>query len=361
MRGGAGWRGARPRAVARVGWAVAVLVAAAAAFVLGRATFVPPQVATAADEPLTTTVTEGTVGRSLPLTVVARWDAAGAGVSAADGTLTSVAVSDGAVVAAGDVLFTVDLRPVTVLPGAVPSFRDLSAGAVGDDVAQLQRFLTATDRLVDPGRGLGTFGAATTTAVRAWQRDLGITPDGTVRAADVVFVPELPARVRVATDVEVGDRLSPGTPVVEVLAAAPGFSATLADGADVPPPGAAAAVGYEGAEVDVVVADVTTDTNGYTVLHLARPDGAAVCGETCGNVPTDPGSAVYTGRQVLVPETSGPTVPLAAVRTDPEGATYVRARDGVRVPVRVVAQGGGRAVLEGVEVGTVVQVAEDVP
>ena len=53
----------------------------------------------------------------------------------------------------------------------------------------------------------------------------------------------------------------------------------------------------------------------------------------------------------MVPDVTGPAVPVAAVRTDDGGAAYVALPDGGRAPVRVLASGDGLAVVEGLAVG----------
>lgn len=79
-------------------------------------------------------------------------------------------------VAAGDVLFTVDLRPVVIGRGVVPAFRNLQAGDSGVDVEQLEAMLVELGFLSVQADDL--FDAATTTAVRSWQASLGVTTDG---------------------------------------------------------------------------------------------------------------------------------------------------------------------------------------
>lgn len=71
----------------------------------------------------------------------------------------------------GDVLMTVNGRPVLALSGSVPMYRAMGPGATGDDVKQLQK---ALQRLgFDPGSAGGTFGQGTATAVTNWYRNKG--------------------------------------------------------------------------------------------------------------------------------------------------------------------------------------------
>ncbi|WP_234337090.1 peptidoglycan-binding protein [Streptomyces xylophagus] len=74
----------------------------------------------------------------------------------------------------GDVLMTVNGRPVFALGGSVPMYRALGPGTSGDDVTQLQ---TALKRLgFDPGATSGTYGQGTATAVADWYRSKGYDP-----------------------------------------------------------------------------------------------------------------------------------------------------------------------------------------
>jgi peptidoglycan hydrolase-like protein with peptidoglycan-binding domain len=74
---------------------------------------------------------------------------------------------------------------VVLLYGTVPMYRALDAGTKGADVRQLEQNL---DDLGYSGFTVDdSFSAATTAAVRRWQRDLGLTGTGAVEAHRVVF------------------------------------------------------------------------------------------------------------------------------------------------------------------------------
>ncbi len=76
--------------------------------------------------------------------------------------------------AEGDVLMTTSGRPVFVLTGARPTFRDMGPGSRGDDVRQLE---SALKRLgFKPGKVDGRYDAKTQAAVAAWYRASGFTP-----------------------------------------------------------------------------------------------------------------------------------------------------------------------------------------
>jgi peptidoglycan hydrolase-like protein with peptidoglycan-binding domain len=76
----------------------------------------------------------------------------------------------------GGVAFTVSGRPAFVLRGAVPAYRDIAPGAVGDDVRQLQEALVRLG--FKPGRTDGVYDDRTGLAVAAWYLKGGWTPTG---------------------------------------------------------------------------------------------------------------------------------------------------------------------------------------
>jgi peptidoglycan hydrolase-like protein with peptidoglycan-binding domain len=125
-----------------------------------------------------TLVTRGSVGpeRQVEATPAS---AEGAAVT----VVTAVRTKVGATVKAGDVVLTVSGRPLLMLPGSIPAYRDLKPGEEGDDVAQLQ---TALKRLghYHSGDRKGYFGAATKTAVRKLYDAIGYQVPDTGGADD---------------------------------------------------------------------------------------------------------------------------------------------------------------------------------
>jgi peptidoglycan hydrolase-like protein with peptidoglycan-binding domain len=93
------------------------------------------------------------------------------------------------------VIYQVSGKPVVLLYGKVPDYRDMSAGLTGADVRELNRGLIALGYatradLLAAGPGLGYFSAATTAAWEKYQAALGITvPSATVGLGQVVFLP----------------------------------------------------------------------------------------------------------------------------------------------------------------------------
>jgi len=76
----------------------------------------------------------------------------------------------------GDVMLTASGRPVLVLRGKIPAFRDLVPGISGEDVRQLEEGL---ERLgFDPGPVDGTYDEQTSSAVAKWYASVGYEPFG---------------------------------------------------------------------------------------------------------------------------------------------------------------------------------------
>lgn len=160
----------------------------------------PPATASITRTTLVETQTEaGTLGYGNPTSVRA-WGT---------GTLTWLA-AEGSTVARGEPLFKIDEEPVVALYGAVPMYRTLSNFVEGADVRQLQANLA---ELGYTGFALdGSYTQATTTAVLAWQADLGLAQTGMVEPAQVLFTP---GAARIAEHIaHVGDLIGSDTPLI---------------------------------------------------------------------------------------------------------------------------------------------------
>jgi len=68
-------------------------------------------------------VVNGEVGSSINLNTVAEWTPVPVGANQASGTVTTVNVGPGDEVTQGTVLYTVNLRPVVIAQGPIPSFQ----------------------------------------------------------------------------------------------------------------------------------------------------------------------------------------------------------------------------------------------
>lgn len=299
-------------------------------------------------------VTSGSVGRSVELAVTATWDTVAPLPVRSAGVITAVPIAPGELVDAGDVLLTVDARPVVAAAGAVPAYRDLARGDRGADVAQLERLLHARGLLDDEPDDM--FDASTRNAVRRWQAATGVPADGVVRASDVVFVPTLPARLQPADDVVPGATVSPGQFAFDVLASAPHLTIPLQDEqTGLVRAGMSVRVDVgDGVTWSAIVDRVQTPPGGSATATLVGTDGSAVCTTDCALVPAR-GATALPGRVDVVPAVQGPVVPAAAVSTDARGATFVTDAAGNRVPVTVLATAGGLSAVSGVRPGSTVR------
>lgn len=130
----------------------------------------------------------------------------------------------GEIVRRGDTLLRVDDKPVTLVHGSMPMYRELRRVRSGErdqngdrlelqrgaDVLQLQAFLIAGG--FDDGEGLDSdaeFGTKTEDAVEAWQESVGLPETGRVDSSQIVFSPD---PVRIAETARVGSTFS-GLPV----------------------------------------------------------------------------------------------------------------------------------------------------
>lgn len=346
---------------ATAAWMAAVVVATGAGVFAGRATLTPPPAVVEAAPVPTYTVEETTVGRSSTFQARATWPTRDLAFATEDGTVTSVEASPGAPVAAGSVLYRLDLRPVVIAQGDTPAFRALAQGDRGPDVTQLQQLL------IDLGHSRaqadGRFSARTTTAVKAWQRSLGVEATGVVGDGDLVFAPVLPARVVLGEDVAIGRRLMAGDLTVQVVTAEPDITITVDGNSEIPTPGAGVTVTYAEHAWTGVVGDAepaSGDRTG-TVVRLLAEDGRPVCADGCGHI--DPTASVghLAARVETVASASGPVVPVSALGSDAVGGTFVVARDGTRREVTVVVTDGSRAVVEGVVAGEVIHLFAAAP
>jgi hypothetical protein len=141
----------------------------------------------------------------------------------APGVLTAVATA-GSTVSRGGVLYRVADRPVHLLIGTVPAYRDLRLGiATGPDVRQLETSLVALG--MDPHRRItvdDTFTAATAAAIRRWQASWGLPAGqrtGALTLGSVVFEHEV---LRVdQVPATVGTSVGPGTLVLSATSTRP--------------------------------------------------------------------------------------------------------------------------------------------
>ena len=140
-------------------------------------------------------------------------------VNRRNGTLTWLAPS-GSTVERGQPLYEVDGRKVPLFFGDRPAWRPLGPDTSGTDVKQLKQNLVALGYATAGSLGTGdAWTAATTEAVKRWQKAAGLDQDGVVDLGEVVF---LPGAVIVSSQSgHLGEDARPGGEVLTATPAAP--------------------------------------------------------------------------------------------------------------------------------------------
>jgi peptidoglycan hydrolase-like protein with peptidoglycan-binding domain len=263
----------------------------------------------------------------------------------------------GSSISEGEVLLTISGRPVFLLRGAQPSYRDLGPGMSGEDVRQLEQALKRSG--VDPGPVDGSYDAGTAGAVEALYRRHRYQPvvatEAQLAAArpleaelvagtraesgvqfpadEVIFVPTAPLRVT-ELPAEVG--APPSGALVTVTG-----SEVVIDG--VLPVEQAGRV-REGAEVLIDEPTLGISASGKVSRVAGRPgtdgaDGFHVAFEVA--VENPPAALIGASVRLTVPirstKTAELTVPVSAVSLGPDGGSRVQRSVGEKfefVPVR---------------------------
>ncbi|MFF8918661.1 peptidoglycan-binding protein [Streptomyces sp. NPDC015032] len=184
--------------------------------------------------------------------------------SAVEGTVT-VAASEGKTLTLGQALYELNDKPVTLLYGPVPMFREMKVGDRGSDVLELERGLR------DLGYGAHLYvdtryDTDTEAAVKRWQKSLNRETTGRVGRGDVVFQPG-PVKV-VSADAALADQVGPDTPVLTVGSTKPVVRAQL-DQTDGP-------LTARGTKVEVTLPSGKTVAGDVT--GTVRPEGSAAEG-----------------------------------------------------------------------------------
>jgi peptidoglycan hydrolase-like protein with peptidoglycan-binding domain len=285
--------------------------------------------------------------------------------------VTALPVKRGGQVSEGKVVMEVSGRPVIVLVGRLPSYRDILPGVSGPDVRQLQRALTRLGLLRQAAGPNGVFDARTRAAVAGLYRARGYPAPGPTAAPDprattgqgsrtgdaqgpktddvmvprreLLTVPQLPAglgtvKTRVGASVKAGDVvIEAGSPVLRCAVPDPGAVQGLAKGAQ------ASVTSPSGSTVRARVGQVTTGQQGGdgqapqdTTSPAAGQDGSAGGGDqTVTELLLVPERRIKAGGgyqariEVEKAEHSGPIVPSSALWS----------RAGDRTVVKIVRSG----------------------
>lgn len=174
----------RPKAILGFGLAV-VITSSGVGWVAGRQIRSPAEIAARTSPPVPSLITVPVEKVTLTSDVVTRGivrygapqavSLAASALKKATGIVT-MAPTKGATVIEGNVALAVSGRPVFLLQGAKPAYRDLGPGAIGDDVGQLEESLHRLG--FDPGPIDGAYDSRTGSAVAAWYQAAGWTALG---------------------------------------------------------------------------------------------------------------------------------------------------------------------------------------
>lgn len=341
-------------------WLLVVLALVAAAGFAGwwaaRSTLTPQvRASESAVAPVWAEATQASVGRSLPLSTTLRQPARTVAANTLPGVVTQVSAGE---VDVGDAVYVVGDAPVRVVAGERPFYRELAKGAKGWDVKQLQTTLAGLGHL--EGKVDGDFGPATEKAVKKWQKDQGRKESGVVPLGELIAVPDLPTVVQLGETIVTGSTLGGGEEAVLAPTGERQFVLVVtSEQARIIPAEATVQVTYEDRTWPAVIAGSSQDEYGSTEYELTAPDGGVVCGKECGMLPGD-ANVTLRSAVIVVPQVEGTGVPASAVHTRADGTAYVISDDG-EIEVTVAGSGQGIAIVEGVEVGTRVQVLDGDP
>lgn len=141
------------------------------------------------------------------------------------GTITNVPLQSGSVIVDGMPVLAIDGLPRVAQAGGTPIYRDLSRGDRGPDVARLRSLLTA----VGAGPELGDsdeYDAGVSTAVKEFQRRIGVRATGTFERAYVVYIPDgfgvvAPVTARVGAQVANGEGFISSVPAITTVSIEP--------------------------------------------------------------------------------------------------------------------------------------------
>lgn len=269
----------------------------------------------------------------------------------------------GAQIRNGDMVLEIAGRPTFALEGDLPMYRDITPGASGPDVSQLQRALRATGATITDRDG--EYRSSTQAALRSLYEAKGYAPMTMVESdspeaptegpspsprparqvplasmAELVFIPRLPARVAKAA-ARVGHDLP--EPAAQLTAERPKVVAHVnpADAEQVRP-GMRVTVSTSGgkpltAGVVATLRQKTTDQiDGLVVPVVVQLDRTLRSAQV--------GSQVQVAITSEGPSTEQLVVPVSAVFTSADGQSAVRVVDGDRtknVPVDITSDANG--------------------
>ena len=273
-------------------------------------------------------------------------------INQAQGTYTKLP-EGGQVISQGQVLYRVNDIPVVLLYGTTPTYRSLSDGMTGADVAELNADLVArgytTSAQLNPTSSY--FGSSTTIALEKLQAAVGVTQNGVLTLGEAVFEP---TAVRVTTvSAELGASAQAGQTVMQ------GSSSTRQVQVAV----------NASQQTEVAVGDKVT----ITLPNTQTTPGVVSAVGTVAHCPSNPGASSGSGSSARATDTcssgsSGssttPTITVYVTPSDPAATgtwdqapvqvtiTNASVPDALVVPITaLLARSGGGYAVEVVDAG----------
>jgi hypothetical protein len=240
----------------------------------------------------------------------------------------------GDVIRRGDRAFSVDGRPVLLMYGKLPAYRELATGVSdGADVEELERNLAALG--FDDGGAMtvdDSFTSATAAAVSDWQDSVGLPQTGSVELGRVVF--------------------APGPRRVESVDAALGSNAAGSGGGG---DGAAASNTYDRSAVPTSLASVRTPPKRPSHKSPSKPASAnsGSSGDAADSADTSGSAGSSTASTDVITTTSL----RRAVTVDLDANQLSLAKRGR--PARITLPDGSRAKGRITAVGTTAESSDD--
>lgn len=321
---------------------VAMLAGTAAAWIVGSRIESPGQAAANAAPPEPSVITAEVVYRRLSETVVLDGEVAVEGFTMVEATappsvLSAVVISVPAVgddIGEGVVVASVSGRPIIVLEGLLPAYRDLQLGLRGPDVLQLEQALSRLGLFeLDPD---DEFGRTTEKAVQALYESAGFDaaspdlgnetwtgwrkPSLALPASEILFIEHLPASIA-TVEARPGDVVDNGSALATITSQQPVIAATIRGAAtDLVIPGLPARVFIDsvGLETEGTVASV-----GDVVADPAQGIIRPVTVEVSGLDSVRLGSLSRIVIETEATPTEVLAVPVGAVHTGPSGEPSV--------------------------------------
>lgn len=173
----------------------AVVIAAAVGWFFGSQIRSPAEAAADAAPPAASNITVPVVSQVLSADVVTRGDIvydeplsvalSGSFAETPEKLVVTQAVEVNVELVEGAMAVEVVGRPVFLLTGEIPMYRDLRPGATGDDVLQVEEALSRMGYFA--GAPDGTWDVETGAAVAAWYQDAGYRPNGLSQEDEVAL------------------------------------------------------------------------------------------------------------------------------------------------------------------------------